>query len=195
MPRQFTVTSTIKATSITTTFYNSATKQLETKVINLKKFDNEWTPEKIIKVLRTEEFNAVDFENITEVSALYGMTDDDFYAISETISPDDRRGLITRTMKNYCPSCTVFDMAHPEKGMYHMSAGFAPIEVKDYKDDKKLAYVRKMVETDTLKVLQLLEGTISEDLRGTTVEKFIAKAVELDPETRRPIGEKEEQEG
>lgn len=192
MPRQFTVTSTIKATSITTTFYNPATKQLETKVINLKKFDNEWAPEKIIKVLRTEEFNAVDFENITEVSALYGMTDDDFYAISETISPDDRRGLITRTMKNYCPSCTVFDMAHPEKGMYHMSAGFAPIEVKDWKEEKKLAYVRKMVETDTLKVLQLLEGTISEDLRGTTVEKFIAKAVELDPNTRQPITENQE---
>ena len=192
MPRQFTVTSTIKATSIETIVYNPRTMELEGKEINLKKFDQTWDSEKVIKVLRTVDFYAVDFTNIKEVSALYGMTDDDFYAISETISPDDRRGLITRTMKNYCPACTVFDMAHPEKGMYHMSAGFAPIEVKDWKEEKKLAYVRKMVETDTLKVLQLLEGTVSEDLRGTTVEKFIAKAVELDPETRRPYGETDE---
>lgn len=192
MARIYTVTSTIKATSIETIVYNPRTMELEGKEINLKKFDQSWDSEKVIKVLRTVDFYAVDFTNIKEVSALYGMTDDDFYAISETISPDDRRGLITRTMKNYCPACTVFDMAHPEKGMYHMSAGFAPIEVKDWKEEKKLAYVRKMVETDTLKVLQLLEGTISEDLRGTTVEKFIAKAVELDPETRRPYGETDE---
>ena len=54
MARIYTVTSTIKATSVNTLFYNSSTKALETKVINLKKFDKEWSAEKLIKVLRTE---------------------------------------------------------------------------------------------------------------------------------------------
>ena len=192
MARTYTVTSTIKATNITTIRYNAETKSLEDGNINLKKYDEEWTFEKLLKVLRLSDLFVVDVKEVTEVSALYGMTDDDFYEISQSITADDRRGLITRTMKNFCPSVTVFDMAHPEKGMYNTSAGFAPIEFKDWKDDKKLAYVRKMVETDTVKVLQLLGGTISEDLRGATIEDFIAKAVELNPETRRPFGEEQE---
>ena len=193
MARTYNITSTIKATSITTTIYNPETKALETKAINLKKFDNSWTKEKVLKVLRLSDFFAVDYTDITEISALYGMDENTFVKISEEINPDDRRGLITRTLKSYKPKYWVFDSNEPMKGQQVKEAVVCPADFQSWKKEKQESYLRGKMPAGVF-FLQLHEeaGMTVEELRGVSPDKFIENAEELDPKTYKPIADTEE---
>ena len=62
-----------------------------------------------------------------------------------------------------------------------------------YKDEQKLMKaVKESVETETIKAVHVVDSTTVETLYGLTEEQFISMAVELDKETRRPIGEEAE---
>ena len=64
-----------------------------------------------------------------------------------------------------------------------------------YKDEQKLMKaVKESVETETIKAVHVVDSTTVETLYGLTEEEFISMAVELDKETRRPVGEEAETE-
>lgn len=65
---------------------------------------------------------------------------------------------------------------------------------RTYKDDKTLMKkVQEVVETDTVKVVHVVDKEEVETLYGMTEQEFIQKAVVLDPETRRPEAEEVEE--
>lgn len=57
-----------------------------------------------------------------------------------------------------------------------------------YKDDKALMKaLTKSYEGSTLKPVHVLSSSIEEKLYGMSEKSFLENAVELDPETRKPI--------
>ena len=55
-------------------------------------------------------------------------------------------------------------------------------------DNKKLEKaVSKLVNTDTIKFIEIVDIEVEEQLYGITAEDFLAKAVKLDAKTRKPI--------
>lgn len=55
-------------------------------------------------------------------------------------------------------------------------------------DDKRLANaVRKKVETDNIKFIEVVDVTLDEQVYGITLDDFMAHAVLLDPTTRKAI--------
>ena len=55
-------------------------------------------------------------------------------------------------------------------------------------NNKLLKALKKIYETDTLVLSSVVKAEKTEKLYGMTEELFMANAVELDPETRKPIG-------
>ena len=55
-------------------------------------------------------------------------------------------------------------------------------------NNKLLKALKKIYETDTLVLSAVVKAEKAEKLYGMTEELFLANAVELDPETRKPIG-------
>ena len=194
MARTFNVTSTINSTLINYKAFNRETDEIEIRTCELK-LDSTEISDNTYKAVR----NKVDIEcakilSVVEVSALYGMTEDDFYKVSWKLeSTDSRRDLITRTTKTVMAKIQYFDAKEPTKGLQFMSAsmgnGFDKLA-----DDKKLFIARKKVEGNGIAVVAVADCYLVEELRGTTKDKFIAKAVPLNPDTRQPIDSKEDNE-
>lgn len=187
MPRTYNVTSTINTSIVTYLAYNRETAALETRTATIKLAD-EMTADNELKAMR----NKIDIETCaisakTTVSALYGMTDEDFYKISTKLEEtDSRRDLITRTMKACMATVQVFNMTKKEMTFTQvpMDTGFDKLS-----SDKQLTQIRKKIETTEIVPLAVTGCETREELRGTTKEKFIAKAVPLNPETRQPFNE------
>lgn len=88
----------------------------------------------------------------------------------------------TRTLSTQTVTAFVFDKETAEPMNTTITLP-APID-----DPRKLEKaVRKAVETDTIKFIEIVDATINEKLYGLTAEAFMANAVELDPKTRKPI--------
>ena len=63
---------------------------------------------------------------------------------------------------------------------------------KLFKDEKKLLKaVREIIDTDTLKAVSVVNVEQKTKLYGMSIADFTANAVELDPETRKYIGNDE----
>ena len=189
MPRTYNVTSTINTSIVSYLAYNREKAELETRTATIKLADD-MTADNELKAMR----NKIDIETCavvakTTVSALYGMTDEDFYKISYKLEEtDSRRDLITRTLKACIARVQVFDMTRKEMRFTDvpMDTGFDKLSA-----DKQLAQVRKKIETAELVPLAVTGCDMREELRGTTKDKFISKAVPLNPETRQPYNTEE----
>lgn len=68
------------------------------------------------------------------------------------------------------------------------------VTIKGTFDDNKklLKEVRKVVDSDELSAVKIVDTTEVEKLYGMDVQTFIENAVELDPETRKEFEEEEE---
>ena len=211
MARTYNVTSTINtnivtymafnATNLVSEGYDENTMKIAIDVndrISIKNasidFNKDTTDENKLKAIRNKiDSSAIAILKETQVSALYGMTDDDFYKISAKLeATDSRRDLITRTMKACMATVMVFDMNAKQQTFKQipMDMGFEKLS-----PDKQLAKVRTKLEDGTIVCLAVTACDMREELRGTTKEKFIAKAVPLNPATRQPFGEESTEEG
>lgn len=190
MPRNYNVTSTINTTVVNYLSFNAEKGAIEQRETNVKA-SAELSADDMLKVIRKTDNLAVQVIGVKVISELYGMESDTFYAISNPITSDERRNLITRTMKACLVSIAYYDFN--TGGIEHdtivADSGFDKLD-----SDKQLTIIRKQYETDSKKVVQVGKIDFNEQLRGVTVEKFIKNAVILNPETRRPFEEKEEQE-
>lgn len=202
MARTFNVTSTVNTDCVEYLSFNVEGITKESLKINFKaderitkkvgyiSFKKETTNEDVLKGIRNKlDSTAVAILDRYTVSALYGMTEEDFYKISWILSDtDSRRDLITRTMKACMATVQVFDMTKKEMTFTQvpMDTGFDKMPA-----DKQLALVRKKIETAELVPLAVTGCETREELRGTTKEKFISKATPLNPDTRQPFGSEE----
>lgn len=90
----------------------------------------------------------------------------------------------TRTIKKQTVVCLVFDKNTAEASNTTVTFP-APIE-----DEKKLFKAcEKALDTDNIRLIEILDSRIDEKVYGLTAEQFMAYAVELDPKTRKPIAE------
>ncbi len=153
-------------------------------------FAKDMTDDNKLKAIRNKvDASAIAILKETAVSALYGMTDEDFYKISSKLEEtDSRRDLITRTLKACVATVQIFDLEKKELTFTQvpMDTGFDKLD-----GEKQLAQIRKKIESATVKALMVTGCETREELRGTTKEKFIAKAVPLNPETRQPYNTEE----
>ena len=208
MARQYNVTSTINTDCVKFLAFNAegitkdtlrinynADERLSTKTACIT-FKKETSDEDVLKGIRNKvDSTAVAILDRYTISALYGMTDEDFYKISWTLAEtDSRRDLITRTLKACSARIQYIDLAEPAKGIQLMTVimgtGFEKLST-----EKQMTEIRKTVDTDTVKALSVVSTMAQEELRGTTKDKFMKKAVELDPLTRSPFKAEEQQEG
>lgn len=93
-----------------------------------------------------------------------------------------REKMVTRTVVSTVVTMVTLDLKTmtPETATYTL-----PIDSDD--DKVLLKYAKKAFETDTMIIVKVtFEGT-SEKLYGMTEIKFLENAVELDPETRKPL--------
>ena len=66
---------------------------------------------------------------------------------------------------------------------------------RTFKDEKKLRKsIEELVNTDELKFVHVVDKTEVETLYGMTEQTFMEHAIELDAETRRPLGEEADDE-
>lgn len=207
MPRTYNVTSTINSNIVTIMTVDSAklvskgftdtTPRIAIDVndcVAVKNvaiaFAKDMTEDNKLKAIRNKvDASAIAILKETAVSALYGMTDEDFYKISYKLEEtDSRRDLITRTLKACIAKVQVFDMNRKEMRFTDvpMETGFDKLSA-----EKQLSQVRKKIETAELVPLAVTGCDMREELRGTTKDKFIAKAVPLNPETRQPYNTEE----
>ena len=64
---------------------------------------------------------------------------------------------------------------------------------RTYKDDNKLLkVVKEAIETDTLKVVTVVDKTVVSKLYGMSEIDFLKNAIELDPETRKALETEDE---
>lgn len=183
MSRKYTVTSTVKVTYTTYKRYNTFTDEVEeTMETNIPTFTTNTVQEQL-KELRKIDFEACKPISQFEETFLYGMDDDTFMSIAQPIKADERRNLITRTVKSRKVNIKVFDMNNSEKGIYDMDT-FTDVTISE---DKLLNRVRKQVETDTLKVIAINNSTVIESLFGCTKDLFMVNGTQLDPLTRKEL--------
>ena len=192
MARTYNVTSTINSTLINYKAFNRETETIENRQCELK-LDSIEITDTMYKAIRNKvDIECAKIDSVKEVSALYGMTEEDFYKISWKLeATDSRRDLITRTTKTVMAKIQYFDANEPLKGLQFKSAsmgtGFDKLA-----SDKQLFIARKKIEGNGIAVVAVSDCYVVEELRGTTKDKFIAKATELDSETRQPKENKEE---
>lgn len=192
MARTYNVTSTINSTLIAYKAFNRETETIEDRTCELKLESTEITDTMYKAVRNKADIECAKIISVSEVSALYGMTEEDFFKVSWQLgATDSRRDLITRTIKTVMAKIQFFNTNEPTKGLQYktvsMGAGFDKLA-----SDKQLFLARKRCEVDGIAVVAVADCYIVEELRGTTKDKFIAKATELDSETRQPKETKEE---
>ena len=187
MPRIYNVTSTVNTTVVNYLTFNAEKGILENAEVNVK-VSPDLSKEDMLKVIRKTDNMAVQINNVNVISELYGMSSETFYSISSHISSDERRNLITRTMKACLVSIAYYDF---ETGGIEHDTIVAENGFDKLDSEKKLTVIRKQYETPTKKVVQIGAIDFNEQLRGVTVEKFIKNAVILNPETRQPYTSEE----
>ena len=187
MPRLYNVTSTVNTTVVNYLTFNPEKGALENAETTVKA-SADLSNDDMLKVIRKTDNMAVQINSVNVISELYGMSSDTFYAISSLISSDERRNLITRTMKACLVSIGYYDFETGgiEHGTIVADNGFDKLD-----SEKQLSVIRKQYETPTKKVVQIGAIDFNEQLRGVTVEKFIKNAVILNPETRQPYSEED----
>ena len=93
-----------------------------------------------------------------------------------------RKYPFTRTISKQNVSALVYDTESAEA--MNISVTIAP----SIDDPKRLANaVRKKVETNTIKFIEVADVTKDEQVYGITLDDFMAKAVLLDPTTRKAV--------
>ena len=202
MARIYNITSTQETNTLHYMAYNPITFSLQEETINYKLDDSvipyvgiDETPvpyHVLINALvgiRKVDPMAVDIIGYESDVQLYGMTEDTFMKIARKIDATERRDLITRTLKNVSAKYQAFDMTQAKvvEGTYTI-----PDNVNAKDDSKVLAYLRKTLETDTLKILAVIEKTDVNALYGVDRKTFMNNAIILDKETRKPISEDNE---
>ena len=90
----------------------------------------------------------------------------------------------TRTITQQTVTALVFDKETAES--MNTTVTLAEPISDAAKLERKIA---KMVNTDTIKFIEVVDNEITEKCYGLTAEDFMAHAVELDPKTRKPINE------
>lgn len=93
-----------------------------------------------------------------------------------------RKPMVTRTIENTAVNVLCMDVntAEPENKEIVMSG--------TYKDnDKLMKAIRKEYETDDFKIVHIVDTDVRKELYGMDENKFLAEAVKLDPETRKPL--------
>ena len=113
-----------------------------------------------------------------------------------------RRAIVSRTVVGTQVTVLGLDTvsAEPQNKTYTLSGSYFT-EKKDAEgkvierviDEKKaLKAVQKAYDTDTFKNIKVVDAQPVNKLYGMWEEDFITNAFELDPETRKPIGQSEE---
>ena len=187
MGRTFNVTSTINSTLINYKAFNRESDEIEIRTCEMKLESTEINDTMYKAIRNKADIECAKILSVTEVSALYGMTEEDFFKVSWKLeSTDSRRDLITRTIKTVMAKVQYFDANEPTKGLQFktvsMGNGFDKLAT-----DKQLVIARRKCEGNGIAVVAVSDCYIVEELRGTTKDKFIAKAIPLNPETRQPI--------
>lgn len=92
-----------------------------------------------------------------------------------------RERMVTRTIETTVCEYIALDIISKETVQDY-------VEITGITDEKKtLDLVKKEIETDTFKVVAILNTSKHERLFGMKEQEFFNMAVELDPETRKPI--------
>ncbi len=95
-----------------------------------------------------------------------------------------RKYPFTRTLFTQTATCLVFDKETAEPSNIAITLP-APIP-----DKAKLERaVAKIVNKGNIKLIEVVDSTVEEQLYGITAEDFMAHAVKLDPKTRKPLSE------
>lgn len=111
-----------------------------------------------------------------------------------------RRAIVTRTVSGTQVSVLGIntETAEPENRTYVLSGLYKVVDEKDEKgnavkthfDEKKaLKDVQKAYDTDEFKNVKIVDHQQVDKLYGMWEEDFIANAMELDPTTRKPLGQ------
>ena len=202
MARIYNITSTQETNTVHYIAYNPFEHSLQEDTLSLKLDETvipyigiDETPVpypvlvSILEKIRKFDAMAVDVIGYESDVQLYGMTEDTFMKIARKIDATERRDLITRTLKNVSAKYQAFDMtaAKVVEGTYTI-----PDNVNAKDDSKVLAYLRKTLETNTLKILAVIGKTDVNALYGVERKTFMNNAVILDKETRKPITEDNE---
>lgn len=93
-----------------------------------------------------------------------------------------RKAMVTRTIESTRVNALCLDIktAEPMNKEFNLSG--------TYKDESKLLKaVQKAFDTDDLKVVHIVDSEVVNTLYGMYENDFLANAMELDPETRKPI--------
>lgn len=92
-----------------------------------------------------------------------------------------REKMVTRTIEVTTAHYTALDVTTSQ-----VMTGVISI-TGNYSNEDALKYAKKHLDTDVFKVVIINELLISEKLYGMLEYDFIEQAVELDPETRKPL--------
>ena len=93
-----------------------------------------------------------------------------------------RKPMVTRT---FLTTKAIVMVANTEIGEVENMVVTLP---RTYKDDKKRdKAIKEMVDTDTIKYVATVSAEAIETLYGMSEEDFLASAVELDKESRKPV--------
>lgn len=90
----------------------------------------------------------------------------------------------TRTISKQTVTALIFDKVNAEP--MNTTITIAPPIVDAAKLEKAVA---KKIDNDTYKLIEIVDTFIEDKVYGITLDDFIAHAVELNPETRKPITE------
>ena len=91
-----------------------------------------------------------------------------------------RRPMFSREITTTFAVCSIFDMSAKT-----MSEAEYPTE--ETEREKMLTDVRENYETETVKILSVNDVKTVRKMYGMYIEDFIRAAMELDPETRKPL--------
>lgn len=90
---------------------------------------------------------------------------------------------VTRTVETTEAVALVFDKTTAESFNRTVTLGHKPTN-----DAALERTVRRIIEADSnLKLIEVVDITVTSKLLGITEEDFLAHAVELDPKTRKPL--------
>lgn len=95
-----------------------------------------------------------------------------------------RKYPFTRTLFTQTVTALVFDKETAEPSNITLTL---PTPIADPAKLEKA--VAKKVNTDNIKLIEVVDADIEEQLYGITVEDFMSHAVKLDPKTRKPLAE------
>lgn len=97
-----------------------------------------------------------------------------------------RKYPFTRTLFTQTADCLVFDKETAEP--MNISVTLPNPIAEPAKLEKAVA---RLVNKDNIKLIEVVNTVVEEQLYGITAEDFMAHAVKLDPKTRKPINDKE----